>query len=162
MPRKTVVRWRALGAVVLVAPLFVIAAPAHAAGTPTCLGREATIVGTPGPDRIPGTEGDDVIVGLTGRDIIDGLGGNDLICGNGGVDTLNGGAGDDVLDGGLDKDFITGEDGNDVLIGRLGPDVLNFGDSEDGDDVVFGVRPRVGRWRWTSDDREIPRLDGAG
>jgi hypothetical protein len=31
-----------------------------------------------------------------------------------------------------------------------------------GDDGVLGVRPRVWRWRWTSDDREIPRLDGAG
>ena len=112
--------------------------PAASATTPTCFGRQATIVGTAADERIEGTVGADVIVGLGGQDIIDGLGGDDRICGNGGPDIINGGPGHDRMDGGVRRDFVTGEDGDDRLLGRRGNDVLNFGDSEDGADLVVG------------------------
>jgi Ca2+-binding RTX toxin-like protein len=49
------------------------------AGTPTCHGESATIVGTSGADNLHGTSGHDVIVGRGGNDVIDGRGGNDTI-----------------------------------------------------------------------------------
>ncbi|MCA1683923.1 MAG: tandem-95 repeat protein, partial [Actinobacteria bacterium] len=71
---------------------------------PTCAGQAATIVGTPGPDRIFGTEGPDVIAGLGGDDRIEGLGGDDVICGGAGNDNLGGGAGHDTIHGGAGND----------------------------------------------------------
>jgi Ca2+-binding RTX toxin-like protein len=65
-----------------------------------CDGKPATIVGTPGRNRLVGTPGADVIVGLGGNDILLGAGGNDRLCGGSGVDTLTGGRGADLLDGG--------------------------------------------------------------
>lgn len=71
------------------------ATPASAA--PTCFGKRATIVGTPGDDRLVGTGGRDVIVGRGGDDVILGRGGRDRICGGdaGFVDltSLTGGGG---------------------------------------------------------------------
>ncbi|HEX5984156.1 MAG TPA: hypothetical protein VFY69_08120 [Solirubrobacterales bacterium] len=64
---------------------------------PRCFGREATIVGTPGSDRLVGTHRRDVIVARGGRDTVYGRGGNDLICGGGGRDLLRGGAGRDRI-----------------------------------------------------------------
>ncbi len=52
----------------------------HAAPPERCLGRDATIVGTSGDDRLHGTPHADVIVGMGGDDRIDGAGGNDRIC----------------------------------------------------------------------------------
>ncbi len=75
--------------------------------TPTCFGKKATIVGTPGNDRIPGTSRADVIVGLGGNDRINGLGGNDLICGGDGNDTLIGGTGTDRISGGAGADTVS-------------------------------------------------------
>ena len=92
----------------------------------TCLGRTATIVGTPRNDRLVGTPGPDVIIGLDGNDSIQGLGGNDVICG---------GTRNDVLDGGEGADVIDGEAGADRVIGGQGPDDVRGGG---GSDSVFG------------------------
>jgi hypothetical protein len=96
--------------VAAMATLGVCLIPSQAAqaSTPTCLGRKATIVGTPGNDKIIGTSGRDVIVGRGGDDLILGLGGNDVICGNGGHDVINamGGTGSaQPIDGGGSADL---------------------------------------------------------
>ena len=65
--------------------------PPMRGSTPTCLGQEATLVGTPGPDELKGTHGDDVIVARGGRDRVFSIKGTDLICGGGGDDLLCGG-----------------------------------------------------------------------
>jgi uncharacterized delta-60 repeat protein len=62
-----------------------------------CFGKEATIVGTAGRERLTGTPHRDVIVALGGADEVRGLGGPDLICGGKGKDRLFGGAGRDQV-----------------------------------------------------------------
>jgi uncharacterized delta-60 repeat protein len=59
----------------------------------TCLGHEATIVGTRRGETLNGTERADVIAALGGNDTVYGRGGNDLICGGPGRDRLFGGPG---------------------------------------------------------------------
>ena len=87
-----------------------LAAPAAGAGPTgraiTCLGLEATRVGTAGADTINGTPGDDVLVGL---------GGNDTIYGGDGANIMWGDPGNDRLVGGADFDTAYGGPGNDVL-----------------------------------------------
>ena len=111
-----------------------------------CLGRQATMIGTDGPDMLVGTPGDDVIMGLGGDDVIRGYGGNDRICAGDGNDTVRGArgrdrilgeAGDDTLRGGRDRDQIQGGDDDDTIRGGWGDDSL-FGD--DGTDAIFGGR----------------------
>ena len=75
---------------------------------PECLGREATVVGTPGNSTTVGTPGDDVIVTEGADDVIVGLGGNDLICAGGGKDSVYAGTGNDV---------VRGDEGDDLLRG---------------------------------------------
>ena len=82
---------------------------------PRCAGKVATIVGTPGKDRLRGTARADVIVALGGNDVVTGLKGNDVVCG---------GAGNDVLSGGPGRDVLRGEAGNDKLIGGPGRDQI--------------------------------------
>jgi hypothetical protein len=94
---------------------------------PTCNGRPATIVGTPGNDGLFGTRGDDVIVGLGGNDQIYGNGGNDTICGGDGKDVIWGGTGNDWIDGGPGDDRIIGIGGTDTLLGGPGSDRLFAG-----------------------------------
>jgi len=119
-----------------------------------CAGREATIVGTPGPDRIQGTAGRDVIAGLGGVDTIEGGGGSDLICagpgddevfGGTGSDRILAGAGDDSVEGGTGSDTAFGGDGSDRLGGGRGNDRLEGGPGDHdvsagdlGDDLVGG------------------------
>ena len=93
-----------------------------APGALTCDGLTATIVGTPGDDRITGTPERDVIVALGGHDMVHGMGGDDVICGGPGDDHLNGGQGNDRLFGG---------DGDDVLVGAAGTDHHDGGRGED-------------------------------
>lgn len=128
-----------------------VAAPASA-GTPMCQGREATIVGTNGPDTLTGTGGPDVIVGLDGNDRIFGRGGNDVICGgrgadlvagNGGADRLIGNAGPDRLFGGSGPDRLFAGVGNDVVVGNHGNDVLDGGRGTDLCLQKQGTGPRV-------------------
>ena len=138
--------------------------PAAAAGTPTCAGKTATIVGTSGPDTLTGTAKRDVIVGLGGDDVIQGRGGDDLICGGNGSDRLFGGAGNDQLYGGFDRlgddpsgtyllgDVLDGGEGDDLLVGvydqrkvdahRL-PDTFSYADSPNGVVVDLSAWPGV-------------------
>lgn len=85
-----------------------VPATSHAA-TPQCFGQAATIVGTPGDDRLVGTGEDDVIVGL---------GGNDVILARGGWDWVCAGDGDDLVVGGWGADNVRGLDGNDTIYGE--------------------------------------------
>lgn len=94
-----------------------------AVGNPRCDGRLATIIGTPGDDRIVGTSGDDVIIAGNGRDFVDGKGGNDVICGGDGNDEIKGGNGADRLFGEGGKDRIGG--------GKGRPDLCNGGPAKD-------------------------------
>jgi Tol biopolymer transport system component len=103
----------------------------HTAPPPKCDGHTATIVGTPGNDRLVGTPGNDVIVGLGGNDRIRGGRGNDLICAGPGRDTVSGGPGADTIDGGPGNDVLSGDGGADRLFGGGGNDVLNGGSGSD-------------------------------
>jgi Ca2+-binding RTX toxin-like protein len=107
-----------------------------AASRAKCGGKQATIVGNGGADKLNGTKKRDVIAGLGGKDRIKGLGGNDLLCGgagddtilgNGGADKLYGGSGKDVLKGGGGKDLLKGEAAKDLLKGEAAKDTLNAG-----------------------------------
>ena len=83
----------------------------------TCHGRQATIVGTPGPETLKGTNGPDVIQANGGKDTVQGLGGNDILCGARGKDRIKGGKGKDILIGGANADLLLGGPGNDRLFG---------------------------------------------
>lgn len=96
-----------------------------------CDGRQATIIGTAGNDRIVGTAGPDVIVGLGGDDEIAGLGGDDVICGGDGNDKISGGDGNDRLFGGPGDDDLAGGAGDDFLRGEAGTDRLAGGPGTD-------------------------------
>ena len=100
-------------AVLAMTTVGLVAAPTQGAAVPTCAGRAATIVGTPGHDEIHGTAGRDVIVGRGGNDDIEGRRGNDLICGNRGNDELEGDRGADRLIGGKGHDEAEGGPGAD-------------------------------------------------
>jgi Ca2+-binding RTX toxin-like protein len=116
--------------------LMMIGAPAAQGQTtaPTCLGREATIVGTPGDDTIIVPDTGEVVVARGGNDVVYGGAEQDEICGGRGADvlyagggsdgTLAGGRGDDQLYGGPGEyDGIRGGPGDDLLDGGAG-----FGD----------------------------------
>src|SRR5918996_5703432 len=113
-------------------------------GAPECLGREATIVGTRGDDRIEGTRGADVIVARGGDDRIEADRGDDVICAGRGDDRVEGDDGDDAIDGGRGDDRLDGGDGEDTLSGGSGDDRLDGGDEGDtldggsGDDWLDG------------------------
>jgi uncharacterized delta-60 repeat protein len=89
---------------------------------PSCAGKTATIVGTPGKDRIRGTRRSDVIVALGGNDVVSGLDGHDVVCGGTGNDTITGGRGRDVLRGEAGRDKLAGGAGRDKLVGGAGRD----------------------------------------
>jgi len=101
------------------------------AAVPTCAGRKATIVGTPGADTINGTKKADVIVALTGDDAIFGLGGNDVICAFGGDDFIKGRAGNDLIRAGGGDDSLGGGPGDDTLRGGGGHDSCRGGPGKD-------------------------------
>jgi hypothetical protein len=100
------------------------AAPA-AAPPPTCKGKPATIIGTPGNDVRSGTPGRDVIVGLAGNDKLSGLAGKDLLCGGTGKDKLNGGKSKDTLLGQKGRDKLKGGGGKDICKGGKGNDTAS-------------------------------------
>jgi hypothetical protein len=103
--------------------------------TAGCEGIRATLVGTPGDDRLVGTSGIDVIVGRGGADDINGRSGNDRICGGSGDDELNGDPGNDRLHGDSGADDLKADDGDDVAYGEAGADRLR---GDDGKDTLFG------------------------
>jgi Ca2+-binding RTX toxin-like protein len=95
--------------------------PVGAAGPPSCRGRAATIVASPG--RITsGTPGPDVIVGSSRRETIESGAGDDLICARGGRDALVSGDGNDALKGGAGADRLRGGPGHDGCAGGRGRD----------------------------------------
>jgi len=99
--------------------------------TPTCAGRDATIVGTSGDDTLTGTKKADVIVAFSGDDAIFGLDGNDVICALGGNDFVKGRAGNDLVRGGGGDDSLGGGPGDDVLRGGAGSDSCRGGPGSD-------------------------------
>jgi Ca2+-binding RTX toxin-like protein len=115
-----------IAAVVLSLSTAWLAAPAQArtTPTPTCDGRPATIVGTPGHDILDGTPGPDVIVGLGGHDEIRGHDGDDLICAGPGKDHVHAGPGADTVFGGGGLDFEHGGAGTDRRVGGAGHDFM--------------------------------------
>jgi Ca2+-binding RTX toxin-like protein len=88
-----------------------------------CGGRAATLVGTPGKDKLVGTPEKDVIVGLGGKDRLKGKGKKDRLCGGGAKDKLAGGGANDLLKGGKKADKLNGGAGkNDKCVGGAGED----------------------------------------
>jgi Concanavalin A-like lectin/glucanases superfamily/RTX calcium-binding nonapeptide repeat (4 copies) len=109
-------------------PAEVLSPPACSqAQQQACAGKQATIAGTPGNDRLTGTRQRDVIAALGGNDTVSGLAGNDLICAGDGKDRLKGGAGRDTLRGEGGKDLLNGGPGKDNLTGGKGNDRLAGG-----------------------------------
>ena len=135
-------RHRTTSAVAGVAALLavpLVQLPADAAGV-TCRGRQATMVGTAGPDTLRGTRRGDVFVGRGGADVIRGRGGQDVICGGGDDDKIRGGTaaddvsgskGDDTLLGGKGPDLVAGGGAADILTGGAGNDFLDGGGGMD-------------------------------
>jgi glucose/arabinose dehydrogenase len=81
----------------------------------SCLGEQATVLGTKGNDVLRGTNRTDVIAGLGGTDRLVGRGGDDLLCGGAGADKLKGGGGADRLKGGSGSDRCNGGSGADQM-----------------------------------------------
>ncbi len=116
---------------------------------PTCHGRVATIVGTPGRDVLRGTKHKDVVVALGGDDKIKTFTEGDVICAGPGNDEINagdtgengpgdqvyGGPGNDTIKLGPELSTARGEGGNDLLIGSKGGDELIGGA---GNDTLYG------------------------
>jgi sugar lactone lactonase YvrE len=102
----------ASGNVVVVSPAFQFIEGLEVE-PPRCGGQLATIVGSPGPDRLHGSRFADVIVGLGGGDVIRGLGSGDRICGGSGPDRIDGGKGGDWINGGGGRDNCSVDNGRD-------------------------------------------------
>jgi Ca2+-binding RTX toxin-like protein len=118
-----------MGALVL-AGGFIAAVPSAQAAPTTCQGRAATIVGTPGDDRITGTSGADVIIARGGDDVVRAGRGDDVVCGGDGADTISGGPGGDELYGERDgQGYDRGGSFRypDELSGGPGDDLLDIG-----------------------------------
>jgi len=127
---------------VAVAVIVLLSGVASSQAAPTCFGERATIVGTPGRDRLRGTPGPDVIVGRGGRDDLRGLAGPDLICGKSGNDQqVKGGGGNDKLSGGRGNDRLDGNAGEDFAVGGLGHDNISalYGEHGDSDTALGGT-----------------------
>jgi Ca2+-binding RTX toxin-like protein len=148
-----------VGAVALM--FLVTVVPAHGAAGPRCLGRKATIVGSPGSDLMRGTKGSDVIVGLGGRDRIFGRGGDDRLCGGQGNDRLSGGPGSDQIAAGDGaNDVVTGGRGNDHLDGGPGPaDTLDYSVGDLPPVEVF-MRAGIARGQGTDEFDDFENITG--
>jgi glucose/arabinose dehydrogenase len=96
-----------------------------AAAPPTCQDKQATIVGTDGPDQFAGTAAADVIAALGGNDTVTALAANDVVCGGLGKDTLKGGKGKDTLLGQKGKDALKGGPGRDLCKGGKANDTAS-------------------------------------
>jgi Ca2+-binding RTX toxin-like protein len=111
---------------------------------PTCDGKPATIVGTPGPSVIRGTSGNDVIVDLDDDNTVRGRGGSDTICtGPGNDEIISGDGADTIIDIG-GKNTVQGGAGNDSVRTSDGTDTITAGGGADtivdtgGDNTVEG------------------------
>jgi Ca2+-binding RTX toxin-like protein len=132
MPRMSIRGWGIVAGLALLGLTLVAQAVAatEEAEPLRCHGRNATIIGTEGDDKLRGTPGRDVILAGPGDDTILGGLGNDLICGGPGADLIHGGRGNDVLDG--------GPGGGDRVIGDLGDDEV-LGGPGDRDEAAGGL-----------------------
>jgi Ca2+-binding RTX toxin-like protein len=121
-------------AVASVALVYVsgLATTTSAASEHRCLGRVATIVGTPSDDYMHGTPAPDVFVGLGGEDDID-SDDDDIACGNKGPDGFSSG----LMVGGRGGDYFPVEGPNDRVRGGPGQDEISLYKFE-------GVRVRAG------------------
>ncbi len=142
--------------------------------TAICDGRVATIVGTPGNDRLTGTSGADVIAGLQGHDIIWGLDGDDIICAGKGDDVVFGGPGFDVIFGAQGDDGLFATSGpferdrvdtaGGRIFGGLGNDLIHGSDRWDriqggpGEDIIFGYGGRD----WIRGGADADDISGGG
>ena len=90
-----------------------------------CGGKNVTIAGTDGDDKLTGTDGGDVILAGRGDDKVKAGDGNDNVCGGAGRDRLKGGDGKDKLNGDSGDDKIRGEGGKDKCSGGSGKDKLD-------------------------------------
>ena len=104
-----------------------------AAARPACFKEPATIVGTPGDDRIRGTNQPDVIVARGGNDVVRGRGGHDRICAGRGEDEVHGGTAEDFIRGSRGADVLRGSGGgsHELIYGNGGTDRVIGGDGED-------------------------------
>jgi len=90
---------------------------------PTCEGRKpATILGTPGDDRIVGTREDDVIVTFGGDDHVSGLRDKDRVCTGSGDDTVTNSARPWWIDLAAGDDRVSGIKGVSDIKGGTGDD----------------------------------------
>lgn len=94
---------------------------------PRCKGREVTITGTRGDDRIEGTRGSDVILARGGDDRIRARGGHDVVCAGGGADEVRGGPGGDRIRGSRGRDLLRGGRGGDRIDGGARRDTCRGG-----------------------------------
>jgi Ca2+-binding RTX toxin-like protein len=123
--------------------------PAQAA-RPLCFGKRATIVGTPGPDRLVGTNRNDVIVTLGGRDEVDATEDDhdgiqrDRVCTGTGRDRIEYAWG--RISGGPQRDVMEGVGGR--VFGNGGNDKLDSAHEKvfggPGDDYMYGRGKHVG------------------
>lgn len=131
-------------ALTMIVGLAVGTPSAAQAGTETCQGLTATIIGSGQADTIHGTEGDDVIWAGAGDDTVHGNGGDDVICAGKGHDVVHGGTGNDRIVGYDGNDKLYGGNGNDELSGLRGNDLVHGGRGADdlnggpGDDRLVG------------------------
>ena len=129
---------------------------AEPADSPSCLGKEATIVGTDGNDVLHGTVGSDVIQAGRGNDIVLGERGNDVICGGPGTDLVRGGRNNDVVSGGPgDGDRAYGDLGDDRVNGGAGD-----GDEASGNLGIDLVSGGSGNGDYVHGDYGWDRMDG--
>ena len=126
---KSVLIFSAIVSIIFVSGFLINEA---SAGVPQCNGKDATIIGTEGRDKIRGTNGDDVIVTFGGHDRIWARGGDDTICSGPGTDVIIAGYGMDWIDAGPGFDFIFAGSGNDQVFARDGgKDVISCGSGND-------------------------------
>ena len=111
-----------------------------------CFGREPTIVGSNGNDKIRGTSGSDVIITGQGRDEVRAGRGHDRICTGRRTDEIIAGRGNDRVLAGPDLDILHGGAGHDLLV-TVARDIpergyyeLAFGE-EGNDEIVGGANP---------------------
>lgn len=125
-----------------------------------CFGKLATIVGSPGRDRLVGTPAADVIWGGPGNDRIAGGGGNDRICGGPGNDRIADGEGADRVSGGKGDDVLAASSGDDVVRGGPGFDAILFASASAGvtADLETGIATGMG----TDALSGIERVVGSG
>lgn len=97
----------------------------------TCRGRDATVVGTRGDDRLIGTPRTDVIVARRGEDAVLGRAGRDVVCAGRGDDRVRGGRAGDRINGRRGGDDLRGNAGRDRLRGGRGRDELRGGRHRD-------------------------------